>query len=156
MPGASLLVARGSVLNLPAVGCRAEEEEGRPGPAGECQQECQQEGEQGGGHRLSETQGTTTAATARDSGATHICRAYLGTFFSLQAHAERMMEALLNWSPGSTCTHTLHTYMDTQTHTQTPSPNIRSTYMQMCVHTCACTHVRPPEKTSVPQTSRCE
>jgi hypothetical protein len=100
--------------------CRAEEEEGRPGPARECQQEPGQEGEQGSRLRLPETQGT---ATAGDSRATHICRANLGTASSLQVHVEEPSAALCDesflelehWG----CVHTLHPSMRVRAHTHT-------------------------------------
>lgn len=70
-------------------GCRPEEEEGWPGPAGERQQEPQPEGGQGSGRRCSETQGPAAAAPG-DSGADHLCGTHLGTPFSLWAHVERV------------------------------------------------------------------
>ena len=86
LPGASCGVRAPLVDSCCCWGSRAEEEEGRPGPAGERQQEPRPQGERGAGRRRSETQ--RPAAAASDGGAGHRHGAHLGTLFSLPARAE--------------------------------------------------------------------
>lgn len=64
-----------------------------------------------------------------------------------------MMEALLNWSPGGdTYTHSAHI------HGHTLRPHLQTCSQHACKHVCVHTHthLRPPEDTSIPRTSRCE
>lgn len=120
---------------------RAEEEEGRPGPAGDHQQEPGQEGEQGDWLKLSETQGA--AATARDSGAAHVCWACLGTGTSLQARAEEPRAA---WREES------FPEVERRGSAYTYTPPIHAHLaMSRCAtrytHACAHTHNRGHQKT---------
>ena len=127
-------------------GSRAEEEEGQPGQAGERQQEPRPQGEQGGGHRRSETQGPA-AATARDSGAGHLCGAHLGTLFSLPVHAKESSAALCDESfteleYWGQCVHTLsiHTGTHRHMHTDPMSKQVTDICANMCACMRACTH----------------
>lgn len=143
-------------------GCRAEEEERGPGPAGERQQEPEQEGEQGGGRRLSETQGPPTAAAPRNSGAGHACGAHLGMIVTSRLTQEESSAALCDGSfteleRWEQSVYTLSMHIWTHRHTHTGPMFKHATYIHVCAHVHACTHThtqpRPPEDTSISQTS---